>query len=401
MAIANGMDSRSYQASQQALYQELAKSRLDKESLDPPHVAYMGGFMYEYTHSFAHFVDCPRGPPGARIPQAICLYNISPKLLAMDALNILAQDERNKSVLDKTRSAVVAPPVPGTKKQDCWRLFLIGDLGHEQLWYNVLEKHVRHHYMPIKLHTSFGPIPGLETYVQLRAMYDRYYSRHDGMLNTCAQLALTLGPRPVEPTSTALTRPATSAWQTLPSGRTVLSSSDFPSLGTALTRRVNSSSSSELALTAAFEAKVETYVKKALAEEREAMMKETAAAIDSIKVTTEAALAAMDSKIAHQDTQLEQRLSDSLLLSKVDSINRSIESLHMRSNALLATQRELAALSKAKAAATEREALAQQIATENIGITNAKTRLRNRHAALLAEAATRGLVLDDLDELNF
>ena len=37
-------------------------------------------------------------------------------------------------------------------------------------------------------------------------------------------------------------------------------------------------------------------------------------------------------------------------------------------------------------------------ATETTGINNAKTRLRNRHAALLAEAATRGLVLD---ELNF
>ena len=179
------------------------------------------------------------------------------------------------------------------------------------------------------------------------------------------------GPRPAEPTSTALTRPAKSAWQAPPSGGTALSSSDYPSLGTALTRRVRSSSSSELALTAAFEAKVETYVKKALADEREAMMKETAAAIDSIKVTTNAALAAMDSRIAQQDNKLEQRLSDSLLLSKKNSINRSIETLHMRFNALLATQRELAALQKSKSPTTDREALAQQIAAETTGITNA------------------------------
>ena len=135
------------------------------------------------------------------------------------------------------------------------------------------------------------------------------------MLNTCAKLALTLGPRPVEPTSTALTRPATSAWQALPSGTTALSSFDYPPLGSALTRRVHSSSTSELALTAAFEAKVETYVKQAIAEERESMTKETAAAIDSIKVTTNAALAAMETKMAHQDSKLEQLLSVSLLLS--------------------------------------------------------------------------------------
>ena len=42
-----------------------------------------------------------------------------------------------------------------------------------------------------------------------------------------------------------------------------------------------------------------------------------------------------------------------------------------------------------------------EIAAETTGTINARTRLRNRHAALLAEAATRGLVLNDLDELHF
>ena len=42
-----------------------------------------------------------------------------------------------------------------------------------------------------------------------------------------------------------------------------------------------------------------------------------------------------------------------------------------------------------------------EIVAETTGTINARTRLRNRHAALLAEAATRGLVLDDLDELHF
>ena len=39
-----------------------------------------------------------------------------------------------------------------------------------------------------------------------------------------------------------------------------------------------------------------------------------------------------------------------------------------------------------------------EIAAETTGTNNARTRLRNRHAAMLAEATTRGLVLD---ELNF
>ena len=82
-------------------------------------------------------------------------------------------------------------------------------------------------------------------------------------------------------------------------------------------------------MTEAFEARVETYVKTMSAEERQLGMKKTAAAIESIKVTTDAAFAAMNSKLVHQDKMPEQRLSDSLLLYRVDPINWPIEALHM------------------------------------------------------------------------
>ena len=48
----------------------------------------------------------------------------------------------------------------------------------------------------------------------------------------------------------------------------------------------------------------------------------------------------MDGKLDQQDTKLNLRLFDSLLLAKVDPLNRSLESLQVRTNGLLALQRE-------------------------------------------------------------
>ena len=109
----------------------------------------------------------------------------------------------------------------------------------------------------------------------------------------------------------------------------------------------------------------------------------------------------MDGKFEQQDTKLNLRLADSLLLGKVDPLNRSIESLQVRTNGLLALQQELARLQKGNAAAAERESLNHQISSESAAINATRTKLRLRHAALLQEATARGLILDDLDELNF
>ena len=122
----------------------------------------------------------------------------------------------------------------------------------------MLEQHVRLHYGPnIRLTKSFGAIAGLETYSLLRDMYDCYWTWQDDTLNTNAP-ALTLGP--AEPT-TALARPR----QTLnaPSPITHVSATDYLPLGsTALARRAHPDAMSNRSTTAAFEAQVDTYLKK-------------------------------------------------------------------------------------------------------------------------------------------
>ena len=107
-----------------------------------------------------------------------------------------------------------------------------------------------------------------------------------------------------------------------------MSSTDYPPLGsTTLARRALPDSTSYRSTTAAFEAQVDTDLKKVISLELQTIRTETAAAIESHKAQIDAALASIDGNLEQQDTKLNLRLSDSLLLAKVDPLNRSLESL--------------------------------------------------------------------------
>ena len=404
----NGQDSLKYQDSKKALYEELAKARRDQQELDPPFLAYVEGLLFEYTHSFAHFRDCPRGPPGALTPNATVVRYISPQMLARDALNILAQDPANTSIIKKTRSAVVAPPVPAAKQQDCWRLFLIGDLTRETLHYDVLESHMRSYYKPDTTLNSFaGPVYGLDTYTMLREMYDRYWSRQDGNLNTGNSAPLVLGPCSMAPSVPS--QPQRSAW-TAPTSTTSQSLAAFPPLGssTALARHVHTHpAAGEQSMTVAFQQHLDTYVQKIVAQEIQTIRKETSDALDaihakatSIQAQTDTALASIDQKLDQQESKLAERITVATLRARVDPINRGLDAIRTRQSGLLALRRERKKLDS-RAPSADKEELDNLIHAEFEGINAAAKKIRQRYEALVDEATARGIELEDLDPINF
>ena len=374
--------------------------------------------MFEYMQSAAGFLASPRGPSGYSVPTAICIFNIPPNFLALDACNILAGDTRNSEVFKLLRNCITVPPVPiAKKKHDCWRLYLLGDFDHmtplhQHFHLEPLDQYLLHNCgMDAPLFMELGPIQGLQAYIQLRDMYEDYYSSRDGRRTAPATTLPTDdsqgSPHDQNPklphTIVSAHGPRGEAWPApTPSAELVVPSiHDFPPLSTttAVTRASATSIPAEDSTLVSFKANMENYIQSILDKGLEAVRKETAVAIDNYQTKTDTALASMEQKLTQQ--QVCQTASD--LQSRVDPINRTYESLRARQLSLNTMRRDLRRLGQPlmPQQQEEHDELALQIKTEQDEITKTSSKLRQRHAALLQEATLHNVRLEDLVDLDF
>ena len=112
-------------------------------------------------HSAEQFLKAPRGPADILVPTCVRVFDVPHSILAQDALNIIARDQRNHAVIDKIRGAILAPPIPNCDKQNYWRLFLLGDIQASHVHLNQLDLHMTtyfpNNYAPFM---DQGPIDG-------------------------------------------------------------------------------------------------------------------------------------------------------------------------------------------------------------------------------------------------
>ena len=367
-----------------AIFTELAKVRRGQHVLDPPFLAYFGGFMFEYMHSAADFQGSPRGAPGYSFPAAICIFNIPPNLLALDACNILASDPRNAEVLRLLRNGITVPPVPASRVHNCWRLYLLGDFDHlapltQHFHLEPLDQYLLHnHGLDTSMTMEHCPIQGLQMYTQLRQMYENYYCAKD-VHDPTPVLATddSQGSTRVQHTTPHTAVPANSsrgeAWQT-PAPQTdiiVPSAQDFPPLSatTALTRASETRHTTEDGTLVSFKANIENYIHSILEKSLEGVRKEHEAAMDKHQQKTDAVLASMEQKL----TQQQQLQIASDLQSRVDPINRTFESLRARQLSLYNMKRDLRKIGPllTQQQQEEHDELSLQIKTEQDEITKA------------------------------
>ena len=125
------------------------------------------------------------------------------------------------------------------------------------------------------------------------------------------------------------------------------------------------------------------------------MRQDNARALEYINAKTDTALASMEKKIANQ----ERNMSASALQNRVHPINRSYKSIVSLERDLTDIQRERNKTAKQNNPDTEDlEALDSQINRDKEAIKKAKGKLRKRHDALLHDAQTQRVELDDLVE---
>jgi DNA repair exonuclease SbcCD ATPase subunit len=127
---------------------------------------------------------------------------------------------------------------------------------------------------------------------------------------------------------------------------------------------------------------------------------DNARALEYINAKTDTALASMEKKIANQ----EWNMSASALQNRVDPINRSYESIVSLERNLTETQRERNKSAKLNNPDTEDLAsLDSLIERDKEAIKKAKDKLRKRLDALVHDAQTQQVELDDLvePELDF
>ena len=374
--------------------------------------------MFEYMQSAAGFLASPRGPSGYSVPTAICIFNIPPNFLALDACNILAGDARNREVFQLLRNCITVPPVPIAKKKDnCWRLFLLGDFDHisplhQHFHLEPLDQYLYHNYgLDAPLFMELGPIQGLQAYIQLRDMYEDHYSARDGrhtaptttLPTDDSQGSLHDQNQVMPHTVVSAHGPRGEAWPA-PASSTELvvpSIHDFPPLSTttAVTRASATSIPAGDSTLVSFKTNMENYIQSILDKGLEAVRKETAVAIDNYQTKTDTALASMERKLTLQ----EQRQSASELQSRVDPINRTYDSICSRQTSLRNMRRELRSLGQplTPQQKEEHDDLTQQIKTEQDEIAKASSKLRQRHTALLQEANLQNVRLEDLVDLDF
>ena len=370
--------------------------------------------MFEYMHSAAGFLASPRGPPGYSVPCVICIFNVPPNLLALDACNILASDPRNTEVLRLLRNGITVPPVPLARAHNCWRLFLLGDYDNlapldQHFTLEPLDQSLLHnHGLDAALTMELRTIQGLEVYTKLRGMYETYYSSKDVQLSAPAPaIDDSQGRAQVQHTTPQAVVPTHSsrgeAWQTPASETDIIvpSANDFPPLSatTALTRASETRHTTGDGTLVSFKANMESYIHSILDKGLEGVRKEYEAAMDKHQQKTDTVLASMEQKLTQQ--QLRQTASD--LQSRVDPINRTYESLRARTISLNTMRRDLRQLGQplTPQQQEDHDELVLQIKTEHDEITKRASKLRQRHSALLQEATLHNVRLEDLEDLDF
>lgn len=390
------------QECQQIVFRELAKARKDSHALSPPFLAHAGGFQYEYMQCANDFLASPRGPPGLLVPSGVRIYNVPHYMLAKDALNILAQEQDNWPAILSTRGAIVVPPVPYSEKQNYWRLFLLGDVSLSSVHLGPLDRHMVTHFPgSYGVHMSAGPIEGLHTYIMLRTMYENYYSGRD--LTTTGHTADAMDTVPtVTDTGTSLTNvtaQSVSVWKapsSVPEHATRLDP-DFPPLPVQVMTPVQPPASGDLTRFNQ-QVQLDSYFNTLLDKKLDDVRQETTRALELITAKTDSALASMGNRLSLQ----ERTMVVSALQNRVDPINRAHD-------ALVSLQRHVQGLLKerkkiARSPSPDIEELAdmdEQIGSEQDDIAKAKSKLRQRHAALVHEAQLLNITLHDLVDLDF
>ena len=242
-----------------------------------------------------------------------------------------------------------------------------------------------------------GTLAGLDTYSMLRSMYDHYYNtRTNPAPSGCAIPAVT--------TSTAETTraPLSAAWSTppVPTVRSTAMDEDFPPLPGTIVTSVSAATTATGDLTRVDqEAQLKHYFQSIFAVELDKMRTETTRALEHINAKTDTAIASMETKIINQ----ERNQSTSALQQRVDPINRANESIVALQRQLHGLQRERNKTAKSNDPDTAEDLadMDAQIALELDAIKKAKDRLRQCHAALVHDARTHQVELEELVALDF
>ena len=146
------------------------------------------------------------------------------------------------------------------------------------------------------------------------------------------------------------------------------------------------------------QAQLDSYVNFLLDKKLESLRQETTRALDNITAKTDSALESMGNRLSLQ----ERTMVVSALQNRVDPINRSYD-------ALVSLQRHVHSLLKerkkiARSPSPDMEDLSdmdEQIGLEQDNIAKAKSKLCQRHAALVNDAQLHNIMLHDLVDLDF